>query len=172
MSALASPGNGHRRSRPDAGSVPVCSASALIPACQAAVQLESGARIHRIPRIDEARGSLVFAEVAQHLPFEPKRFFAVFDVPLGEVRGGHAHRTLQEYLVCLRGAWVVTIDDGRIRQGILLDAPHIGLYLPPHLWRDHYQREPGSLLMVLASDVYRPTEHVRDYEAFVRMRRS
>jgi len=147
-------------------------ASALISALQPVVQLESGARLHRIPRIDEPRGSLVFAEVAQHLPFEPKRFFAIFDVPEGEERGGHAHRTLEQFLVCLRGAWLVTIDNGRVQEGVLLDVPDIGLYLPPLLWRYHYQREPGSIIMALASDIYRPSEHVHDYEAFVGMTRS
>jgi UDP-2-acetamido-3-amino-2,3-dideoxy-glucuronate N-acetyltransferase len=153
------------------GSATVHSAQALLPSGRTVVQLASGARLQRIPRIDEPRGSLVFAQVAQHLPFEPKRFFAVFDVPEGEMRGGHAHRTLHEFLVCLRGAWVVILDNGFVQEGVLLDAPDIGLHLPPQLWRYHSQRGAGALLMALASDVYRPEEHIREYETFARMTR-
>lgn len=147
------------------------SARVLLPAGQDVFALASGARLQRIPRIDESRGSLVFAEVERHLPFVPKRFFAVFDVPEGEVRGGHAHRTLEEFLICLRGAWGVALDDGRLQEEVLLDAPDIGLYLPPRLWRCHAQREPGALLMALASEVYRPDDHVREYDTFARMTR-
>jgi hypothetical protein len=95
----------------------------------------------------------------------------VFDVPEGEVRGGHAHRTLHEFLVCLRGAWAVMLDNGFVQDTVLLDAPDIGLYLPPRLWRSHFQRGAGALLMALASDVYRAEEAVRDYETFVHMTR-
>ena len=147
------------------------SAHGLLSAGKGTVELASGARLQRIPRIDEPRGSLVFAEVVQHLPFEPKRFFAVFDVPEGEVRGGHAHRTLQEFLICLQGVWGVMLDNGLVQEEVLLDAPDVGLYLPPHLWRRHYQHGPGSMLLALASDVYRPGDHIRDYETFSRMTR-
>lgn len=63
------------------------------------------------------------------------------------------------------------LDDGWAKQTVMLDAPDVGLYLPPRLWRSHYQDAPGALLMALASDVYRPTDHIRDYETFVRMQR-
>ncbi len=170
-SAMACIGPGDRGARFAPEAAAVYSAQALVSAGQAIVQLASGARLHRIPRIDEPRGSLVFAEVGQHLPFEPKRFFCVFDVPDGEVRGGHAHRKLHEFLICLRGTWVVMLDNGFVQEVVLLDAPDVGLYLPPRLWRRHYQQGPGALLMALASDVYRPDDHVRDYQTFARMAR-
>jgi UDP-2-acetamido-3-amino-2,3-dideoxy-glucuronate N-acetyltransferase len=170
-STMARVGRDNQGARLASESAAVHSGRAQVSAGQAVVDLASGARLHRIPRIDEPLGSLVFAEVVQHLPFEPKRFFAVFDVPEGVVRGGHAHRTLHEFLVCLRGAWVVMLDNGSVQEAVLLDAPDVGLYLPPRLWRRHYQHGPGALLVALASDVYRPDDHVRDYETFARMTR-
>jgi UDP-2-acetamido-3-amino-2,3-dideoxy-glucuronate N-acetyltransferase len=128
-----------------------------------------GARLLRLPRIDSAAGTLVWAEHDVHLPFVPRRFFCIYEVPPGELRGRHAHRRLEEVLVCLRGRCVVTLDDGDHRDEVLLDDPRCGLYIPPLTWST--QRFSGdALLAVLASEVYRPDDYIRDYETFLALR--
>lgn len=129
----------------------------------------NGAKVIRLPLVEDLRGALTFGEINQHLPFEPKRFFIVFDVPSREVRGEHAHRELHEFLVCVRGSCAVAIDDGHIRDEVVLDSPTIGLHLPPRLWRVHYKYSPDAMLMVLCSDVYKADDYIRDYDSFLDM---
>ncbi len=128
----------------------------------------AGAKLQRMPLVSDLRGALIFGEIHQQLPFEPKRFFTVFDVPNKEVRGEHAHRNLHEFLVCLRGSCAVTLDDGKMREEIRLDSPTIGLHVPPRVWRTHYKYTNDAILLVLASDVYRADDYIRDYDEFVK----
>jgi acetyltransferase-like isoleucine patch superfamily enzyme/dTDP-4-dehydrorhamnose 3,5-epimerase-like enzyme len=128
-----------------------------------------GARLQRMPLITDMRGSLTFGEVGQHLPFDLKRFFVVFEVASREVRGEHAHRELHEFLICLRGTCSVALDDGESRDEVQLDSPTIGVYVPPRIWRVHYKYSPDAMLLVLASDVYKPEDYVRNYEDFLAM---
>jgi hypothetical protein len=115
--------------------------------------------------LDE-RGSLTFGELDQHFPFPAVRYFVVSDVPSLKVRGEHAHRECHEFLVCLRGSCVVTLDDGRNREEILLDSQTLGLYLPPLVWSALYHYTPDAMLLVLNSHKYRAEDYVRNYEEF------
>ncbi|MCI0345136.1 MAG: FdtA/QdtA family cupin domain-containing protein [Chloroflexi bacterium] len=117
------------------------------------------------------RGDLSVREVGEGLPFVPRRYFAVFDVPSKEVRGEHAHRKLEQLLVCLRGSMAVVVDDGTHRQEIRLDSPEIAVYLPPMVWCVHYKYSADALLLVLASDIYAPDDYIRDYDRFLAERR-
>lgn len=101
------------------------------------------------------------------MPFEPKRFFVVYDVPSKEIRGEHAHYNLNEFLVCLRGSCAVALDDGEVREEVLLDSPTIGLHVPPKVWRTHYKYTADAILLVLASDVYQADDYIRGYEEFI-----
>jgi acetyltransferase-like isoleucine patch superfamily enzyme/dTDP-4-dehydrorhamnose 3,5-epimerase-like enzyme len=132
----------------------------------------SGAKLHRMPVIKDIKGSLTFGEEHQHLPFPVQRYFVVFDVPSKEVRGEHAHRTLHEFLICLHGSCAVALDDGRVRDEVTLDSPTIGVHVPPMVWRVHYKYSPDAILLVLASDIYRADDYIRDYDEFVRLIRS
>jgi serine acetyltransferase len=127
------------------------------------------ASLRRIPKITDLRGALSFGEIGVHLPFEPKRFFAVYDVPGLEVRGEHAHRELHQFLICLKGSCAVVLDDGQARDEIFLDTPEIGLHIPPMVWGIQYLYSTDALMLVLASDVYRAADYVRDYEEFIRL---
>jgi UDP-2-acetamido-3-amino-2,3-dideoxy-glucuronate N-acetyltransferase len=127
----------------------------------------ANATLRRIPRIADLRGALTFGEIGAHLPFEPKRFFAIYDVPGREVRGEHAHRELQQFLICLKGSCVVVLDDGRERDEVVLATPEIGLYIPPMVWGIQYLYSPDALMLVLASDVYRASDYIRDYDEFI-----
>ncbi len=126
-----------------------------------------GAILHNIPVVEDLRGSLSFAEFPSHLPFVPKRYFTVFGVPGREVRGEHAHRTIHQFLVCVKGSCSVVIDDGYGRSEVVLDHPSSGLHIPPMVWGTQYNYSADAVLMVLASDVYDADEYIRDYNEFI-----
>ena len=94
----------------------------------------SGVRLYHLPLIKDMRGNLSVGEVEKGLPFVPKRYFLVFDVPSRQVRGEHAHRTLQQFLICTKGSCLVQVDDGQNRSEVQLDSPALGLYIPPMVW--------------------------------------
>ncbi|MCF6218698.1 MAG: WxcM-like domain-containing protein [Gammaproteobacteria bacterium] len=129
----------------------------------------AGAILHDIPVVNDLRGSLSFAESPQHLPFVPKRYFTVFDVPGKEVRGEHAHRTIHQFLICVKGSCSVVVDNGYGRSEVLLDKPSKGLHIPPMLWGIQYQYSSDAVLLVLASDIYDADEYIRDYDEFLGM---
>jgi UDP-2-acetamido-3-amino-2,3-dideoxy-glucuronate N-acetyltransferase len=131
----------------------------------------AGAKLHRMPLIKDLKGSLTFGENDQHLPFPVQRYFVVFNVPSREVRGEHAHRTLHEFLICLRGSCAVALDDGRVRDEVTLDSPTIGVHVPPMVWRVHYKYSADAMLLVLASDLYRADDYIRDYDEFIALTR-
>jgi UDP-2-acetamido-3-amino-2,3-dideoxy-glucuronate N-acetyltransferase len=132
----------------------------------------SGARLLTLPTFKDMRGTLSVGEWDKDLPFAPKRYFVVFDVPTREVRGESAHLRLEQVYVCLRGSMAAVIDDGEAREELLLDDPGIGLYLPPMVWASFYRYSPDALMLVLASDVYDAADYVRDYDEFLRRRRT
>lgn len=125
-----------------------------------------GARLCRLPLIVDLRGALTFGEIHKELPFTPKRFFVIYDVPNMEVRGEHAHKDLHEFLVCLKGSCSIMLDDGEYRDEVVLDTPTVGLHVPPKLWRVHYKYSAGALTLVLASDIYKAEDYIRDYQQF------
>ena len=100
-------------------------------------------------------------------PSLPKRYFLVFDVPSKEVRGEHAHRTLQQLLICVKGSLSVVVDDGEHRAEVVLDRPNIGLYLPPMVWGIQYKYTRDAVLLVLASEGYDANDYIREYEEFM-----
>jgi len=127
----------------------------------------ASAKLIRLPRIIDLRGSLSFGEYDKHLPFAPKRYFVIFDVPSAEVRGEHAHRIQHQYLVCLRGSCSVVLDDGANRDEVVLDQPDIGLYIPPMIWAIQYKFTQDAILLVLASDVYDAEDYIRSYSEYL-----
>jgi len=124
-------------------------------------------RVYNLPLIHDLRGSLSFAQYGDILPFQPKRYFIVFDVSSKEVRGEHAHRELHQFLVCVKGSCSVVVDDGNSRVEVRLEQPNIGLYIPPLVWGIQYRYSPDAILLVLASDVYRAEDYIRDYDEFL-----
>ena len=134
--------------------------------------LVSGVSVHRLPLIPDMRGSLTVSEFGQHIPFIPKRFFMVFDVPSKETRGEHAHRICHQFLVCLKGSCSVLADDGRKRIEVLLDSPDKGIYLPPMVWGVQYKYTKDAMLLVFASDYYDATDYIRNYSEFLQLVKS
>jgi acetyltransferase-like isoleucine patch superfamily enzyme/dTDP-4-dehydrorhamnose 3,5-epimerase-like enzyme len=123
--------------------------------------------LHRLLVAADLRGSLSAGEFATEIPFLPKRYFMVFDVPGKDVRGEHAHRRCHQFLVCARGSLSVVVDDGTASEEIVLDGPHLGLYVPPMIWAVQYKYSADALLLVFASDHYDPGDYIRDYDEFL-----
>lgn len=133
----------------------------------------SGVTIHNLPVFVDLRGSLSVGEVERDLPFTPKRYFLVFDVPGAEVRGEHAHLECHQFLICVRGSCAVVADDGTRREEILLDRPNKGLHLPPMTWGIQYRYTEDAVLLVLASHNYAADDYIRSYDEFLaRIRRA
>lgn len=122
-----------------------------------------------VPVIRDRRGALSVAEVGAQLPFVPHRYFAVTDVPAWASRGGHAHRELHEFLICLRGSVRCALDDGLHRDEVILDSPATGLHVPPLLWGVQFDYSRDATLLVLASDVYDEQDYITDYDEFLRL---
>ncbi len=131
----------------------------LLEACKI-----TAVRLYELPLIRDTRGSLSFAQYDQTLPFLPRRYFIVFDVGEGQTRGGHAHRSVHQLLICVKGSCQVSLDDGTTRDQVLLDRPELALYIPPKIWATQQRFSCDGVLMVLASEVYDPDEYIRDYD--------
>jgi acetyltransferase-like isoleucine patch superfamily enzyme/dTDP-4-dehydrorhamnose 3,5-epimerase-like enzyme len=126
-----------------------------------------GVSFYELPVIQDLRGSLAVGEIDSSLPFQPQRFFVIFDVPSREVRGAHAHRALHQFLVCLRGDLALLVDDGRRREVISMNSPRLGVHLSPMVWAVQYKFSPDAVLLVLASDKYDPASYIRDYDEYL-----
>lgn len=125
-----------------------------------------GAALIELSKVVDLRGAVAFGEIEDQLPFLPKRFFVVYDVPSLEVRGEHAHKSLHEVLFCLRGNCSVMLDDGTYREEFILNTPTTGLHVPPLVWRVHYKYSHDAILLSLCSEVYDADDYIRDYQEF------
>ena len=125
-------------------------------------------RVISIPEIADDRGSLTFGQFDQHLPFVPRRYFTIMDVPAGTERGGHAHRTVEQFIVALRGRVAIALDDGAQTRRVVLDSPRSALYVPAMVWNDLSEMTPETILLCLASGDYDEAEYIRDRETFRR----
>lgn len=126
-----------------------------------------GVALHRQNLVKDVRGNLTAGEAGNGLPFTPRRYFIIADVPNARVRGEHAHRTLEQFLVCVRGRCSVIVDDGVQREEVLLDRPDVGLHVPPMVWAVQYKYSLDAMLLVLASAEYDPGDYIRDYDEFL-----
>jgi dTDP-4-dehydrorhamnose 3,5-epimerase-like enzyme len=115
----------------------------------------------------DMRGALAVAETDQEISFEPRRWFLVYGVPSAETRGQHAHRRCHQLLIAASGSVRVVADDGYEREEFILDRPNLGLYLPAMTWGIQYGYTPQSVLLVVASEPYDPSDYIRDYAEFI-----
>ena len=132
--------------------------------------LVHGVSIDSKSLIRDLRGNLIAREVGKGLPFAPRRFFVIFDVPSKEVRGEHAHKTCHQLLVSLHGSVACVVDDGVNRAEFVLDSPETALYVPPMVWATQYKYSKDCVLLVLASDEYDPDDYIREYDAYLAMK--
>ena len=128
-------------------------------------------RIIELPQITDPRGNLSFVEQDNHIPFEIKRTYWLYDVPGGECRGGHAYKENQELIVALSGSFDVVIDDGNEKNTFTLNRSYYGLYVPKGLWREMENFSTNSLALVLSSTDYNANDYIRDYDVFLNLKR-
>ena len=123
--------------------------------------------IIQLPKFLDARGNLSFVEQLNHIPFEIRRTYWLYDVPGGECRGGHVYRNNQEFIVALSGGFDVVLDDGQERKSFTLNRSYYGLYVPKGLWREMENFSTNSLAMILSSTEYDVDDYIRDYDEFL-----
>jgi len=116
----------------------------------------------------DSRGSLIALEAQKDIPFEIKRIYYIFDTKVGIVRGYHAHKTLQQVLICVSGSCTIVLDDGKERSEVLLEKPDVGLYIGPGIWREMKNFSHDAVLLVLASEYYDENDYIREYDTFKR----
>ena len=128
-----------------------------------------GSRLIELTDITAANGALVVAEHPGQLPFTVERIFTLLDIPEGEVRGTHAHRECEQFLVCLTGSVTAVVDDGVSSDEVVLDRPSLGLYMPRLTWGRQYRYSHDAVLLVLASHAYDADDYIHDYDEFTRL---
>lgn len=131
-----------------------------------------GVTLHHFSHIKDLRGDLSAGEFQREVPFTPRRYFLVFDVPSEKTRGQHAHKVCEQFLICVKGRCAVVADDGHTRQEFVLDTPAKGIYLPPMIWGTQYKYSADAILLVFASEYYEASDYIRDYDEFMRSLRS
>jgi acetyltransferase-like isoleucine patch superfamily enzyme/dTDP-4-dehydrorhamnose 3,5-epimerase-like enzyme len=127
----------------------------------------SGPVLYSLKSVEDLRGNISVAECSKEIPFEPKRVFAVYDVPSSKVRGAHAHKKCHQFLIAMHGRLNVILDDGEVREEYVLSDVNKGLYIKPGVWGIQYKYSKDAVLMVLASDVYDADDYIRNYEEFL-----
>ncbi len=120
------------------------------------------------PHGDE-RGMLVALEEFNDIPFHIKRVYYMYDTKEGVIRGYHAHKSLEQILICIHGSCKVKLDNGREKKIVHLEKPYEGLYVANNMWREMYDFSKDAVLLVLASEVYNEDDYVRDYDEFLKL---
>jgi UDP-2-acetamido-3-amino-2,3-dideoxy-glucuronate N-acetyltransferase len=124
------------------------------------------ATLHQLKVVTDMRGSLTAGEFEREIPFVPRRYFVVFDVPTREVRGEHAHKQCNQFFVCLKGSVGVLLDDGSSRRELTLNNPSTGIFMPPMIWGTQYRYSSDAVLLVFASHFYDASDYIRAYDEF------
>jgi len=126
----------------------------------------SDIKIIDLPKVTDTRGNLTFIEAQDHIPFDIKRVYYLYDIPGGAARGGHAHRQLQQLIIALSGSFDVILDDGNNKKSYTLNRAYQGLYLSNMVWRELDNFTSGAVCLVLASEHYDEDDYYRDYQEF------
>jgi hypothetical protein len=124
-------------------------------------------KLINLPKIEDPRGNLSIIEEERHFPFKIARSYWIYDVPGGEIRDGHAYKTLSEFIVALSGSFDVILDNGKEKHTYSLNRSYYGLFVPKMIWRSIENFSTNSLCLVLASGTYDPGDYIRDYEEFI-----
>ncbi len=131
------------------------------------VPLPAGSRLITIPMATDGRGSLSFATQGQEIPFAIARVFWIHDVPEGARRGGHSHNTCSEVVVAVTGGFRMTVDNGRERRSVVMDSPNLGILIPAGMWCELSDFQPGTVVVVAASEPYDASGYCNNYNEYV-----
>ena len=127
-------------------------------------------RLIELPKVLDRRGNLSFVEQNNHIPFEIKRTYWIYDVPGGESRGGHAFFRNEEFIIALSGSFDVIIDDGNQSQVFTLNRSYFGIYVPSGLWRKMDNFSTNSVALEFGSLGYDPSDYIHDYNSFIKLK--
>lgn len=116
----------------------------------------------------DERGQLVALEECKDIPFEIKRVYYMYDTRVGVRRGYHAHKSLEQILICIHGSCKILLDNGDEKKIVSLEKPYEGLYISNDIWREMYDFSEDAVLMVLASDYYKEEDYIRNYDEFIK----
>lgn len=130
----------------------------------------SEVRIIELPKVEDARGNLSFIEEENHIPFKIARSYWVYDVPGGQVRGGHAFVKQLEFIIALSGSFDVVVDDGLEKRTFSLNRSYYGLYIPAGIWRQMENFSTNSLALMLSSTDFTEKDYIREYPEFLKYR--
>ena len=122
---------------------------------------------YRFTEHGDGRGQLIAVEGERDVPFPIRRVYYMYGVGEGIRRGYHAHKQLEQSLMCMHGSCKIFLDYGRERESVLLDSPGVGLYIGRNMWREMYEFSPDAVLVVLASMPYAESDYIRDYVQFI-----
>jgi hypothetical protein len=122
-------------------------------------------------KVHTKSGNITVVENGTNIPFEVKRVYYLYDVPGGEIRGGHAHYELEQYIVAASGSFEVILDDGFNTKRVFLNRPNLALHIVPGLWRKLDNFSSGSICLVLASHVYETNDYIRNYNQFLKLKK-
>lgn len=123
-----------------------------------------------LKKLDTGKGAISVVENGGDFPFTVKRVFYLYDIPGGESRGAHAHRTCHQFLVAASGAFEILLDDGGTKRLIQLNRPYMGLHVPPGIWASEVNFSSGSICLVLTSLEYDAGDYIREYEEFLKLK--
>ena len=124
-------------------------------------------KIIQLPKITDVRGNLSFFETSNHIPFEIQRSYWIYDVPGGEMRGGHAYKKNCEFTIALSGSFDIILDNGKGNKQIFsLNRSYYGLYIPQLYWRQMCNFSTNALALIVASTPYNEKDYLRDYDEF------
>ena len=126
----------------------------------------AGGMVRQLTVRGDERGSLIAIEGGIDVPFPIARVYYIFGTLPGVERGFHAHRQLNQFAVCLAGSCVMVLDDGQVRDDVLLDRCDFGITIPPMIWHEMRDFSPECVLMVLADAPYEEADYIRDYDVF------
>lgn len=121
----------------------------------------------KLPKMAKGVGHSTLLQNSIEVPFDIKRVYFLYDIPGGESRGSHAHKTLKQVLVAASGSFEVTLDDGQSKKTVTLSRPYVGLYIKPGIWRDIGNFSSGVICLVFASERYNADDYIRDYAEFL-----
>lgn len=122
--------------------------------------------IIELPKIYDKRGNLSFFEYPNHLPFEIARTYWIYDVPGGEVRGSHAFKEQQEFIIALSGSFDVILNNGEMEEKFSLNRSYFGLYIPKMYWRSLENFSTNSLALIVSDKIYDENDYIRSFEEF------
>lgn len=124
------------------------------------------ALIH-LPQIGDRNGHITAVNNNSEIPFAVKRVFYLYDIPGGDSRGAHAHKTCHQFVVATSGAFEILLDDGKVKRQVMLNRPSHGLHIPPGIWASEINFSSGAICLVLASHNFDETDYIRDYQEYL-----